>query len=629
MKPKLEALAPSRRILWVPLGALLLGGVSTVVSSRAQTAPAAPSLVLLTLDTTRADRLGSYGHAGAHTPNLDRLAAGGVRYVRAVAPTPLTLPSHATLLTGLLPPEHGLRDNGTAVLPAELPTLATVLAARGYTNAAFVASLVLDARFGLRRGFAVYDDQMAAERVGEYGYPERSAAAVTGAAIEWLRAQPAGRPFFLWVHYYDPHAPYEPLPEYAHLDPYDAEIAAMDREVGRLLAALPGGSGAALVAAVGDHGESLGEHGERSHGLFLYRAALKVPLVLAGPGLKRGETVAGLVATQDLPGHLLGLMGVESAKLPPALRSRLSERDAVYSETWFPLTAYGWSPLRALTRDRYRFIAAPRPELYDFVADPGESRNLAADPPSAAAGLRRELAALERNLEKAEKSRPAAAPLDAELAAALQSLGYATGSGTRSSSGLDPKDGPPLLERFEQAKRQLRAGEAAAAATELEALVRASPGNVPFLTQLALAQLAAGRGAEALATHRQAIALNPRLEFLHRNLADALLQLGKLDEAEKEYRMALKLNPRLAVAWLGLSEAAKGKGGHTAARAVLEEATRAGTDSATVWLELGRLELQAGDVAKAREHLEQAQRTAPGSPAAREAQRLRAGIPSD
>ena len=253
----------------------------------------------------------------------------------------------------MLPPEHGLRDNGTAVLPSELPTLATVLAGRGYATAAFVASRVLDARFGLGRGFAVYDDRMAAERVGEYGYPERSAAAVTSAAIDWLRAQPAGRPFFLWVHYYDPHAPYEPLPEYAHLDPYDAEIAAMDREIGRLLAALPGGPGAALVAAVGDHGESLGEHGERTHGLFLYRGALEVPLAPRGTGREtRRDGVGSRGHPGSCPGTCCACWGSRRRSFPPALRGRLGERDAVYSETWFPLTAYGWSPLRALTRDR-------------------------------------------------------------------------------------------------------------------------------------------------------------------------------------------------------------------------------------------------------------------------------------
>ena len=328
------------------VGALLLGGAVGAALSAGTPPPAAPNqappdrgprpanLVLLTLDTTRADRLGSYGHRGARTPVLDRLAARGVRYANAWAPTPLTLPSHATLLTGLLPPEHGLRDNGIAVLPAKLPTLATVLAARGYATGAFVSSRVLDARFGLGRGFAVYDDRMAAERVGEYGYPERSAAAVTNAAVKWLAGLGGARPFFLWVHYYDPHAPYEPLPEFAHMNPYDAELAAVDREIGRLLAALPGGDRGHVVAAVGDHGESLGEHGERTHGLFLYRSALEVPLIVAVPGASGASAVERPVATQDLAGHLLDLLGVETGSLPPALRSRLGQRETIYGETW-------------------------------------------------------------------------------------------------------------------------------------------------------------------------------------------------------------------------------------------------------------------------------------------------------
>lgn len=611
-------------------GAILLGGAVAAALSAGTPPPAPPrqvgrsaSLVLLTLDTTRADRLGSYGHRGARTPVLDRLATRGVRYAHAWAPTPLTLPSHATLLTGLAPPEHGLRDNGTAVLPATLPTLATVLAARGYATGAFVSSRVLDARFGLGRGFAVYDDRMAAERVGEYGYPERSAAAVTNAAMKWLAGIGAARPFFLWVHYYDPHAPYEPLPEFAHLDPYDAELAAVDREIGRLLAALPGGDRGRLVAAVGDHGESLGEHGERSHGLFLYRSALEVPLIVAAPGATAPSVVARPVATQDLPGHLLGLLGVEAGALPDALRRRLGGRDSIYGETWMPLTAYGWSPLRALTAGRYRYIAAPRPEIFDVAADPGETRNLAASPPSAARGLPRELARLERGWRKVEA---APAPRDAELAAALESLGYAGGSPATARDGLDPKDGLPLLARFESAKRRLDAGEARAAAAELEELVRASPGNVPFLVRLASAQLAAGNPERALAALGEAIARNPRLEFLHLALGDTYLALRRLGEAERAYRMALRLDPRLAAAWIGLARTVRQAQGLGPARAVLAEGARARAQSSTLWLELGRLDLDAGDTAAARTHLNEAMRTAPGSAAARAAQALLARL---
>ena len=608
------------------LGAVLLGGAAGPALSSGTPPRAAPNLVLLTLDTTRADRLGCYGHRGARTPVLDRLAARGVRYAHAWAPTPLTLPSHATLLTGLLPPEHGLRDNGTAVLPATLPTVATVLAGRGYATGAFVSSRVLDARFGLGRGFAVYDDRMAAERVGEYGYPERSAAAVTNAALAWLAGLAGARPFFLWVHYYDPHAPYEPLPEFAHLHPYDAELAAVDREIGRLLAALPGGDRGHLVAAVGDHGESLGEHGERGHGLFLYRGALEVPLIVAAPGATRASAVARLVATQDLAGHLLDLLGVATGALPEALRRRLGQRDTVYGETWMPLTAYGWSPLRALTAERYRYIAAPGAEIYDVLGDPGETRNLAASPPAAARGLPRELARLERGWRKVEA---AAAPLDAELAAALRSLGYAAGSSATAATargGLDPKDGLPLLARFENAKRRLDAGEARAAAAELEDLVRASPGNVPFLTRLASAQLAAGNPERALAALGEAIRWNPRLEFLHQELAETYFALRRLGEAERAYRVALRLNPRLATAWIGLARTVRQARGVDPARAVLDEGARAGAESSTLWLELGRLDLDAGDTAAARAHLDEAMRTAPGSAAARAAQALLARL---
>ncbi|HET9229475.1 MAG TPA: sulfatase, partial [Thermoanaerobaculia bacterium] len=196
---------------------------------------APPSVVLLTLDTTRADAL------GPGTPNLSGLAARGTRWTRAVTPVPLTLPAHASLLTGLTPPEHGIRDNGTAVLPKDVPTLATAFSSRGYATAAFVASRVLDRRFGLARGFGHYDDKAPAEQIGEYGYPERNARQMTDAALEWLARKPAGKPLFLWVHYYDPHAPYE-APGDGDRQRYAGEVAYMDREIGRLLAGLPGGA---------------------------------------------------------------------------------------------------------------------------------------------------------------------------------------------------------------------------------------------------------------------------------------------------------------------------------------------------------------------------------------------------
>ncbi|HYH44400.1 MAG TPA: sulfatase-like hydrolase/transferase [Thermoanaerobaculia bacterium] len=646
-------------------GLLVTAGAATLLPAAAPGAPP-PSLLLLTLDTTRADALGCYG-AARPTPALDALAARGVRFARALTASPLTLPAHASLLTGLDPPAHGVHDNGAAVLPADLPTLATALQGRGYATAAFVSSRVLDRRFGLGRGFSVYDDRMAAEQIGEYGYPERDARQVTAAALGWLGRRPAGKPAFLWVHFYDPHAPYEAPGTVAGRGPstaraaYDAEVAFMDREIGRLLAALPSGE-RWLVAAVGDHGEGLGEHGERGHGLFLYRASLEVPLLLAGPGVPAGRVVGETVATRRLAPTLLRLLGAPASKswgTPlPGFGPAAAKPETVYSETYLPATAYGWSALTALSDARWRLIAAPKPELYDYVADPAERRNRISESRQEARRLRDELVV---RAKTGRRETPRAAE-DGELAAALRSLGYMSGAsgGVRSGGGIDPKDGVAMLGELDRAKQLLRTGRAREAAGLLADLVRRSPGNVPFLTQLGAAQLQSGQGEAALATYRKAAEANPGLDLLHVNLAEALRALGRREEARKEYELALKLNPRSAGAWLRLAEIAEAGGQEGEARRVLRRAVAAGTESASVltrlavleaaagdrgaaeraarqatevapgwapaWLELGKILVGRGERVEGKRSLEQAVAMAPGSPVAQEARRLLAGL---
>jgi choline-sulfatase len=584
-------------------------------------APEPASLLLLTLDTTRADHLGCYGGRGARTPTLDALAARGTRYRRALSPAPLTLPAHCTLLTGLDPPEHGVRDNGTAVLPAEIPTLATRLAARGYATAAFVASRVLDRRFGLARGFALYDDHMPAEEIGEYGYPQRDAAQVTTAALGWLQGLDRRRPFFLWVHYYDPHAPYSPPSEWwsASVEGrYSGEIAYMDREIGRLLRSLPPDPAhRLLIAAVGDHGEALGEHGERTHGLFLYRASLEVPLILAGPGVPAGRVVDGVAATRQLAPSLLRLLG--AADDAEAMGAGLAGLDgaaagakqpaAVFSETRMPAAAYGWSALESISEDRWRLIVAPRPELYDLLADPRESHNLFGERRAEAGRLKRALVAYQQTWRAHLAASP---PPDAALGAAVRALGYLSGGGPGVSGTIDPKDGIALLGRFERAQELLDSGRFAEGERQLAELARRSPGNVPFLTQLARARLGQGSGDAALATYRQALALNPRLELLHLNLADAYRSLHRLPEAREEYEAALRLDPRCAAAWLQLASLAAGEGHAEAARTLLRRAADAGTDSAVVFTRLAELEIAAGLLPAGGDDLEQAIRIAPG-----------------
>lgn len=601
-----------------------------------------PTMVLVTLDTTRAD-YPTYAGGPAPTPTLDRLAAAGTRWSGALTPSPLTLPAHASLLTGLEPPEHGVRDNGIAVLPSAIPTLAAHLSSHGWQTAAFVASRVLDRRFGLARGFDHYDDRMAAEAVGEYGYPERDAAAVTDAALAWLAGAAPDRPLLLWVHYYDPHAPYTPPGASARESDearYAGEIAYVDRQLQRLLDGLGDPprvrQGKRWVAVVGDHGEALGAHGERAHGIFLYTPSLAVPLIAAGPGVPSGRVVGETVSSRRLAPTLLALAGIEPpATMPsrlPGLPSLGDDPDpeAVFSETRLPQTAYGWSPLEALTEDGWRLIVAPRPELYHLGADPQESRNLLApaaqEPPAAqeldrartAAGdeARRRARALKRHLDRRRESfertaAPPAAP-DAELQAALRSLGYATGSATGDGDGIDPKDGIELLDRLAAAKSLIDRRQPQAAVAVLRELVKKNPSNVPFHTHLARALMASGAGREGLAEYREAVALNPRLDFLHVNLADALAYLGETDEAIREYRLALELNPRSASAWLRLAELAKNRDAPDEERRLLEEAVAAGTASAGVLARLGQLEMEEGDAEAARERFAAVTELSPG-----------------
>jgi len=594
-----------------------LSAAAVLLATVARAADPPPSLVLLTLDTTRADYVGRSVAGKSLTPSLDALARAGTRFSNALAPAPLTLPAHCSLMTGLNPPEHGVRDNGVSSLPADVPTLAAVLSGRGYMTAAFVSSRVLDRRFGLDRGFGVYDDAMVAERVGEQGYPERGAGAVTDAALAWAAAVPRDRPYFLWVHYYDPHAPYDPPGDWkgaSRDERYAGEVAYMDREIGRLLASLPATPGGRIVAAVGDHGEMLGEHGEKEHGNFVYRSALGVPLVLSGPGVPAGRSIGQRVGTRALPGTLLGLLGLsaEAGPFGPPLSGLLADtpQSPVYSESLLPATAYGWSPLEAATDERYRFIAAPRPELYDLEKDPAETHNLFASRRDDARRLQKVI------LENEAKARTAPSVASAELGGSLRSLGYLSGSSPQRGTGMDPKDGIVLLDEFDRARSLIRAGMPGEAARQLALLVDKNPGNVPFLVRLGEAQAASGNPDAALKTMEAAVALNPQLDFLHAHMARLHADARRYARARAEWEAALELNPRYALAWLGLAGLAAREGGAKAELEVLRKGDLAGTRSAAVLTRMAEIELSSGDLAAAEGHAALAMGLMPEMPAA-------------
>jgi arylsulfatase A-like enzyme len=551
----------------VSLAAILLALAAGACTRAQHSAPARgplPSVLLVTIDTLRADRVGAYGDAQARTPNLDAIARAGLVFERAYAPAPLTLPSHATLLTGLQPPQHGVRGNGSFALAAGPATLAEALRVRGLRTAAFVGGFPLSRRFGLDRGFEHYDDRMEKSPGLHFDFAERRAPEVVAVARGWL-AQTAG-PVFVWVHLFDPHAPYDPPPAYAGSDPYRGEIAAVDAAVGGLLEAWDARPGSSFVAVTADHGEAFGEHGEESHSLFVYDTTLHVPLILRGPGVRaRRETKA--VGLADVGATLLARVGGEGPPLPGRdLVAPVAPRP-LYAETLAPRLDFGWSDLRSWRDGRYKLIRAPRPELYDVESDPGETRDLAKADPQRAAALDGALGlALEEMGERETQRAP-----DPEAAERLRALGYAQGPGG-AGSGADPKDRVEVALAIAQATGPFP--DALSAARAYEAIVVRDPQNPLVNFRLADALLRAGRPDRALPYFKRVADAGPRSADPLVGLATAYAQLDRMDDARAALERALALEPANGQAHYNLGEIARARGDAPGARAAYEAALR-------------------------------------------------------
>ncbi|MFQ5791363.1 MAG: sulfatase, partial [Acidobacteriota bacterium] len=371
------------------------------------------NVLLITIDTLRADRVGCYGYAAPTTPHIDSMAEEGVVFEKAIAQAPVTLPSHASLLTGTYPPTHGVRDNVTYQLSEASLTLAEVLEKQGYETAAFIGAFPLHRRFGLGQGFSHYDDRVGSQREAAAGFfAERRAEAVVDAALEGL-GRVKSRPFFYWVHLFDPHVPYDPPSPVRERfrDSYDGEVAYVDSQVGRLLQGLERArlSDETLIVLTSDHGESLGDHGERTHGFFIYDTTMHVPLILRHPSLGRPRRVDGQVRSVDIMPTVLDLLQVpvprevQGESLRPALAGEPFDRPA-YTESYVPLVNFHWSPLRGLRYQGWKYIEAPRPELYDLSRDPDEEDNRFEAEPERAASLRRKLFAMENRFLEASKA---------------------------------------------------------------------------------------------------------------------------------------------------------------------------------------------------------------------------------
>lgn len=591
-----------------------------------RTTAAPPNVVLITVDTLRPDRLGAYGSQRALTPAIDALAARGTVFESAFTVAPVTLPAHATLLTGRLPARHGIRGNSFYALPETEIPLAQVLRQQGYRTGAFVGAAVLDGRFGLNRGFDRYDDSVPA------GAPagliaERRAGTVVASAIEWL-ADPRPQPFFLWVHLFDPHHPYEapePLGSQFAGAPYDAEVAYVDQEIGRLLRALTSRdlTRGTVIVLTSDHGESLGEHGEQTHGVFLYDATLRVPLIMAGPGLPEGKRVRGdPVSLADVMPTLLGLIDVQA---PPELDGHdlfttpLPRREFVYAETYLPRDFYNWSELHALRSSRMKFIDGPVPELYDLQIDPEELENQASGDPRAVEHLTRTCQMLAAGSERTIRMVP-----DADLAGRLRSLGYVAGAAPDSPGRApspnrpDPKDLLHLVRRLDEALAYRRAGQLETAVRLLRDIQQEDPGNYLAAHTLADALFDLGRDADAVAAYRMAMR-GRQFAYYHYRLGLLLERQRDYAAAAREFGSLARLSEDSVEEILARAESLLDRGALAAAQAYLEELAEAGVRGADFDLRLADLRARTGQLDRAADGLRQAVERDPANDALRKA----------
>lgn len=535
--------------------ALLITGILTAGCRDESATDERPNVLLITLDTVRVDRLGCYGHAAARTPNIDALARRGVRFDRAYAHTPYTLPSHATMLTGLYPNGHGLHVNFQGAVHQDSPSLSSTMQQNGYETGAFVASGVLDRRFGLARGFDVYDD-LSDRPLDASQQVERAADEVTANAVKWL-ANLKASPFLAWVHYYDAHDPHLPPEGFRDFDDlYDGEIAFVDSQVGRLLAELErtGRLANTIVIVTADHGEAFGEHDEEGHGLLVYDTTMHIPLIVAGPDPIRPATVEQTVGLVDLyptivaAARMTALPAVASAlegrSFLPALQGQEMPAIPLQIESEYPLRAYGWAPLYGLIHERWKYIRAPSEELYDLVDDPLEANNLSGAEPD----LRERLAAQLTRLRETGPRRDAqAVHLGLDARNALSALGYVEGedveAGSTSSELADPKAMVNVANSAARARALLRMGNSAAALALVVPLLEISPQSGHLWLLLGSAQLAENRPREAVVSFQKSLESFPSSTERLRSLADALAASGQKDEALVRYREALAIDP--------------------------------------------------------------------------------------
>jgi len=617
------------RVPFVLCLALLL-----LVAGGAWAADPPPNVVLITIDTLRADHLGCYGYKAIKTPHLDALANEGVRFEHAFTPVPITLPAHTALLTGTYPPTNGMHDFSGNKLGEQPATWASLLRRAGYGTGAVVGSAVLDSRFGLNRGFDFYYDHFDFNRLLETNIDEmeRPGNVVLDQALAWLDKNGAKR-FFLWVHLYDAHYPYRPPAPFSaqyKSNLYDGEIAFVDSQVGRLLAALKRKNlyQRTLIVVVGDHGEGLGEHGEKTHGFFIYNSTLHVPMIFKLPGAvghSAPRVVADEVSLVDVLPTVLQAVALETPRsvqgrsLLPLLRGKqVEDASDLYAETFLPRLHFDWSELRGLQAGGYHFIAAPTPELYDLSKDPSELRNLFESKPAVAEEMQGKLSATIRkytpNVEMSEKT-----PLDPALMERLKSLGYAGFSGgTKQSSANaklpDPKDRIHVYERVSEAIEDSQQGRYAASVAKLRSTLDTESDSVPVHYLLGINYYRLRDFPAAEQEFQRVLQLSPDYALATFYLGMAYAKAGDVDQAITTLRHTLELDATNFSAAYNLGAAYLQKGMAPEALAAFRNSVEIYPEYAAGHRAMGEVLLYQGQVGEAIKELREAVRLAPEEP---------------
>ncbi len=580
------------------------------------------NLLVVTVDTLRADALGSYGSSGKSTPNLDRLATEGLRFESAYAHATTTLASHASLFTGRYPPAHGVRDNGSFRLQDAETTLAETLRGAGYRTAAFVGAFVLDARFGLNQGFELYDDRYGEESAfTDFNFVERRAEEVLARTEAWIRQEDA-RPYFAWAHLFDPHAPYEPPSPYRERHasvPYEGEVEYADSALGALLERLraAGKLERTLVVATADHGESRGEHGETTHGTFAYDSTLRVPLILWCPGALAPGVYRAPMGHVDLAATLIDAFGLTAtSELHGRSLLHPDRPAAIYFETLNGFFTQGLAPLTGLISGSYKYIDLPLPELYDLDSDPRETNNVLEREESRAREMKAALEELVASLEGTEAMDARPLSVDPATERKLQALGYL---GAAAPSGVekfsvddDPKSQIAIVEKHRTAMARYASGSAEEAISLLQEVIRVRPRASMAYLNLASIQFATGRVADSIATLQNAAAIDSGNPWIAGRLGSILSEAGAPDQSLPWLQAASEKAPGDAeiLNSLGVTYARLGR--PEEALAVFDRVLALDPSSASTYNNQGSAYLQLKSYEKARKSFEQAIELAPG-----------------